>query len=111
MKLAVYADSKGRIAGLAVCQVIFNNDRNGAREISMRAEPLQRHNAATAATDAESYKTHFIDLPSQLANKAHHELVQALHDIHASMFLDLTQSAPCLCKCGDEHKRADFTQK
>ena len=111
MKLAIYADSKGQIAGLAVCQVTYNNDRNGAREISLRAEPLQRHNSAAGVYDAESYKTHIIELPSHLANKSHYELAQALHDIHATMHLDLTQSVPCLCKCADTHNRADITQQ
>src|ERR1700751_5142458 len=97
MKLAVYADSKGRIAGLAVCQVIFNNDLNSPREISIRAEPLEKHDSAAASYEAASYKTHIIELPPHLANKSHYELSQALHDIHASMRLDLTQLVPCLC--------------
>jgi hypothetical protein len=93
MKLAIYADSKGRIAALAVCQVTLCNDHNGPREISIRAERLQKHD-----TEAELYKTHIIDLPSYLAEKPHYELAQALQEIHASMYLDLTQSSPCLYK-------------
>jgi hypothetical protein len=111
MKLAVYADSKGRIAGLAVCQVIFHNDRNGPREISIRAEPLYEKTSDVAHHEAETYKTHIIELPAHLANKPHYELVQVLHDIHASMVLDLTQSVPCLCKSVDVHERADATHK
>jgi hypothetical protein len=110
MKLAVYADSKGRIAGLAICQATFTNDRNGPREISIRAEPLQKHNSAIAS-EAESYKTYIVELPFHLANKPHYELAQALHDLHASMRLDLTQSVPCLCKRTDTDERADVTQQ
>jgi hypothetical protein len=91
MKLAVLADSKGQILGLAVCRVTFSSEPNNPREVSIRAEPLQKHSSEVA-----SFKTHVVDLPSHLANKSHDELNKALHDIHASMSLDLTQSVPSL---------------
>jgi hypothetical protein len=98
MKLAIYADSKGQIAGLAVCRAIFHDDMNGPVEISIRAEPIQRLDAVAASEHRESFTTHLIDLPPHLVNKSHYELSEALHEIHASMRLDVTQSVPCLCE-------------
>jgi hypothetical protein len=97
MKLAVYADSKGQIMGLAICQLIINNDLNGPREISISFEPLQKLDSTTDSYEAASHKTHIIELPSHLANKPNYELSQALHDIHASMRLDLTHGVHCFC--------------
>jgi len=110
MKLAIYADAKGRIAGLAICQVTFSNDRNGPREISIRAEPLQGDTSRIANQEAAAYKTHIVELPAHLANKSHYELVQALHDIHASMRLDLAQAVPCLCKHDAPHDKRDSSR-
>ncbi len=112
MKLAIYADAKGQIAGLAVCQVTFHNDHNGPREISVRAERLKNHNSEDDYSEAaESYKTHIIDLPSHLVGKPHYELAQALQDIHTSMYLDFTQEVPCLCKYALAQKKAEDSQQ
>lgn len=105
MKLAIYADSKGKIAGLAVCQITFNNKLGGPKEISLRAEPIS--GISDAADTSDIYKTHFIDLPPHLVDKPHYELAQALQDIHASMYLDLTQSRPYLCKHGSVKEKSE----
>lgn len=91
MKLAVYTDPTGKITGLAVCRATVGNDPNNPREVSIRAEPLQKHGAGEAG-----FKTHLVEMPSGLAHETHAQLIAALHSIHSSMHLDLTHSVPAL---------------
>jgi hypothetical protein len=97
MRLAVLADSKGHILGLAVCTVTFGNDPKTVHEISMYAEPV----------DNRHFQTHTIDLPSHLVHKTDDEIRVGLREIHEEMYLDVTQGQPCLRKHTRRHQTSN----
>ncbi|WP_284617760.1 hypothetical protein [Aquabacterium humicola] len=96
MKLAVYADSTGHIAGLAVCRITYSSDPANPREISMRAEPLDKR-----GRNGSSFRTHLVDMPPHLAQRSDDELGETLQEIHKTMRLDLTRAIPSLLACGE----------
>jgi hypothetical protein len=97
MRLAVLADPQGRILGLAVCTVTFENDPKTVHEISMYAESV----------NDKHFQSHMIDLPSHLINRSDDEVSLGLQEIHKRMYLDVTQGQPCLRKHERGHETSD----
>ena len=85
MKLAIVADARGEILAAAVCQMVFDNDRQQPRDVSLFARPLRGMQCDVAAEAAKGIRTHIVDAPEFMTQLPREELHRGLEQVHRSM--------------------------